>query len=400
MSKMPTYPAIPEHVVERRSISGSSILEEFWEPPQNAHSTSLRRSHINRDELAAYLRYFQEHRSMDNMPISPDTSQNSGSAARSAGCFDESEIDVALDLVVKLMFVISITHDPTSISAGTSRVDWEDGQSLEHFMQEMFPTYSAVDLPTTRIKTTKLRASYLEAYADIEISWTDHLCDHLSLSTSEHRKVLKVFGLPCLLEASYGIACKTAKIIHDEKVLAHQTIDDGTNLKFLEVLNMGASLERGYFPPTLLLETLMTFRILFPTHDAQWLRQRMRPKFRWPSFSTQHGSDLDERLAFPFEKEGAYKRPLINRRELYQRFPHWALRLDILYEEAEDPTPISWAGRWSERKKGARHSFWVTFGVFVVAIMFGVTTTLLGAVQLWVAFCDWRGGDGGRLCRR
>ena len=36
------------------------------------------------------------------------------------------------------------------------------------------------------------------------------------------------------------------------------------------------------------------------------------------------------------------------RRELFARYPHWAVRLHILYAEAEDPAPVTWFGRWAD----------------------------------------------------
>lgn len=92
-----------------------------------------------------------------------------------------------------------------------------------------------------------------------------------------------------------------------------------------------------------------------------------------------------------------YTRPLTTRRELFERYPHWAVRLHILYTEAEDPTPVSWFGRWAERRRAARHTFWLTFLAFVAAALFGILASILAVIQVWISYCQWK-GDGARFC--
>jgi hypothetical protein len=89
-----------------------------------------------------------------------------------------------------------------------------------------------------------------------------------------------------------------------------------------------------------------------------------------------------------------------SRREFFTRYPYWAVRLHNLYVEIEDPTPISSVGRWSELHKAARHMLWLTAVAFVVAILFGIVAAGLGAVQIWISYCDWQGEDVSRMCRK
>jgi hypothetical protein len=111
---------------------------------------------------------------------------------------------------------------------------------------------------------------------------------------------------------------------------------------------------------------------------------------------------LDKRLAAPFKShhgETLHDRPLTTRRELFARYPHWALRLHILYAEAEDPTPVSWFGKWAERRKAARHTFWLTFIGFMVAILFGIVASIFAALQIWLSYCQWQGENVSAVCR-
>jgi hypothetical protein len=93
-----------------------------------------------------------------------------------------------------------------------------------------------------------------------------------------------------------------------------------------------------------------------------------------------------------------YNRPLTTRTELFKRFPHWGVRLHILLEEAADPSPITRLGRWSERRKGPRHAFWVTVAAFLLAVVLGLLALGLAVMQFWVGLCDWQGDSTGKSC--
>jgi hypothetical protein len=156
----------------------------------------------------------------------------------------------------------------------------------------------------------------------------------------------------------------------------------------------------------LLYETLKTIELLIPVRDRNWLGKKLRKgrldgggRWNWP-WKKPTKKPLDQRLKAPFKFwyiENWDPRPLTNRRELFERYPYWAVRLHALYEEAEDPTPVSWIGRWSERRKAARHTFWLTYIAFVVALLFGIMGALLGTFQVWIAWCTW-GGNGSSAC--
>jgi hypothetical protein len=87
----------------------------------------------------------------------------------------------------------------------------------------------------------------------------------------------------------------------------------------------------------------MTLQLLFPPYDRKALKGKPIKKSRWlPSWLQflLNREKLDSCLLSAFVAEGHYQKPLTNRRELYERYPHWALRLHMLLEEVEDPTPL------------------------------------------------------------
>lgn len=153
----------------------------------------------------------------------------------------------------------------------------------------------------------------------------------------------------------------------------------------------------------------MTYRILFPTRDYLWLESLIESSAK-PSWSRlwkasdDDAARLDKRLSFAFQNHHGvreYDLPLTNVKDLFDRFPHWAIRLHQIYAEAEDPTPTSFLGRWSERRRGPRHTYWVTVLALVLASFFAFAALTLGGVQVWISYCQWQGpgGDAGFACR-
>ncbi|KAJ2979914.1 hypothetical protein NUW58_g7082 [Xylaria curta] len=102
------------------------------------------------------------------------------------------------------MLAVHVTHDPNSIEPGRSKIRWEDLETFESFVERAFPRNRA-NYDVTPVKPSKLRAIYFEAHAGIQLQWTEHLYDHLLLSTSENSNVLKVFQIPCMLEAALKV---------------------------------------------------------------------------------------------------------------------------------------------------------------------------------------------------
>jgi hypothetical protein len=140
---------------------------------------------------------------------------------------------------------------------------------------------------------------------------------------------------------------------------------------------------RGCLPPDLLIDTLSTYNLLFPSTDEAsqvMLRDAVKQDHAFAEgfsvFSRGHEGPRDARNPE-------------NMADLYQRFPHWAERLDVLWREIENPTPVTRIERWSERRKSARWAtWWVVLGL-LCALLFGLMATVLGALQVWISYCSW-----------
>lgn len=89
---------------------------------------------------------------------------------------------------------------------------------------------------------------------------------------------------------------------------------------------------------------------------------------------------------------------ITNSRQLFEKYPYWAPRLYAILEEVDNPTPLSWFGKWAERRRAARHTFRLTYLGIVIAVLFGMAATGLAAVSVWISYCDWQ-GDISWACR-
>ncbi|KAK1964886.1 hypothetical protein LY78DRAFT_542892, partial [Colletotrichum sublineola] len=235
---------------------------------------------------------------------------------------------------------------------------WKEDMNIQDLLNREFPTGHPGDHLSGRFKERLISLRNLVRHADIDIVWTKHLPDHLLLSYGEANKTLSIFDLPSLIEISYE-AC--------EKV--------GEGLMF---------------SAEFMLETLQTYRLLVPHRDFKWARRTFLSSV--PGSGTQrltpwkkaHQQASDPRLTeiFSFWHHDAdVGTRLTTYSQMFKRYPHWGLRIQSLMEEAEDPTPMTWIGRWAERRKGPRHAFWVTVVAFVVASLFGTIAMALGIVQ-------------------
>lgn len=131
---------------------------------------------------------------------------------------------------------------------------------------------------------------------------------------------------------------------------------------------------------------MKTYRLIFPAHDDIYLKKKVET------------ANKDRRLLAGFgihQEYGCVSPQLINRRQLLKRYPRWGLRLLLIHEESEDPTPTSWFERFSERKKSARHVFVLTYLALVLALILAIFTVALGIIQIWISYCDWKGDIGG-----
>ncbi|CZR41603.1 uncharacterized protein FPRO_11192 [Fusarium proliferatum ET1] len=289
----------------------------------------------------------------------------------------DSEIEEIIVATLRVMLAVNINLDSRTVFLATPGLNWGESQSLTSFLKETFPKHAYDDEPHTPFMVSRLRARYLEDHADVQLEWTHHLPDHLMLNIGSQTKTLRVFDLVSLLEITY-------------EVMKNEPWDTSVE----------DSLKRGCCTPAFLYETLQTIRLLFPPQDQQWLDRKIDFNSRWCRWRGNDVRLVDRRISAPLKchhGETVYERPLTTRRELFERYPHWAVRLHSLYAESEDPAPVSRPGRWAQRKRSPRHTFWLTFIALVAAALFGIVATIIGAVQVWISWCQWK-GQGSSIC--
>jgi hypothetical protein len=91
----------------------------------------------------------------------------------------------AIAVVVHLWLFISIE-------------DWDDKQTLEEYIQSLFQKTSGLSDVPSLLLTFNLDS--LRKIGGFQISWTERLEDHLSLSLDNERKELKIFHLSSFLD--------------------------------------------------------------------------------------------------------------------------------------------------------------------------------------------------------
>ncbi|KXX78180.1 hypothetical protein MMYC01_205489 [Madurella mycetomatis] len=271
----------------------------------------------------------------------------------------------ALAVAVQVMLALKLGV----MVEGGVRTLWKETQSLQEIVGELFPLCTPEDdISLIPIKKSKLRARYLHDYAHVKLVWTDDLSEHLKLRTDKVPRQLRIFQYVSLLEAAW-------RRTQDQEVLVEKRVMEG-----------------GYYDAGFLWETLMTYKLLFPFQDEQWLKAMI----------TRGGDDgpKDLRLVSPATMEipwslRAYELLPRGTKELYKLYPHWGLRLQIIFEEAEDPTPVTAMSMWFDRHKASRHAFGITVFAFTVTILFGLLSLGVGGAQIWIALCTWRPTDSG-----
>ena len=135
----------------------------------------------------------------------------------------------------------------------------------------------------------------------------------------------------------------------------------------------------GCLAASLLRETLATQEILFPPVEDDRSRLLLLREI------SKHGLNptLRESLSQSSDHEnpGDVQQPT-DIHSLYKRFPFWAGNLLNLRAEAEDPKPTGYFSKLGDRKKSPRFMYWCGVLALSVAIMFGIVSTMLGALQV------------------
>ena len=74
--------------------------------------------------------------------------------------------------------------------------------------------------------------------------------------------------------------------------------------------------------------------------------------------------------------------------DLFERFPYWGERLYKILKEVEDLTPMTWYEKWSYRRNSPRYTYRAGVIASGFALFFGITATILGALQVWISYCS------------
>lgn len=122
-------------------------------------------------------------------------------------------VDNSLSASIRALFGICLDPNPIADGLGavfgqsTSTTIWHSSTSLSDFIAGVFPKHDDIDgEPILPVRSSMLRARHLEKHAGVQIGWTNHLPDHLSLRTTKNSKTLRIFALPSLLEVAYESA--------------------------------------------------------------------------------------------------------------------------------------------------------------------------------------------------
>jgi hypothetical protein len=129
------------------------------------------------------------------------------SAARQNASFVAIDMDAALDLTVRLMFMIACRSQNAYNIVATMQIfrpRWKEQESLGQFVERVFPRCDVPDQGNQNviIRAHKLTAHYLKQYLNIQIQWTDHLSDHLVFQKGDSWKSLYIFGYPSVIEVA------------------------------------------------------------------------------------------------------------------------------------------------------------------------------------------------------
>ena len=143
-------------------------------------------------------------------------------------------------------------------------------------------------------------------------------------------------------------------------------------------------------------ETLRTLQLLFPEDDVK-SRQLLNKEISTKS--------LDPRLLTSFQfYHGFHEYPgdtslPEDMQDLFEHFPYWGERLYEVLKEVEDPIPMTWYEKWSDRRKSPRYTYWAGVIALGFALFFSITATILGALQVWISYCSWQGEAVGHSCK-
>ncbi|KAF4930372.1 hypothetical protein CGCVW01_v001011 [Colletotrichum viniferum] len=249
---------------------------------------------------------------------------------------------------------------------------WRNQETLAEFVERVYKP-SPESGSVQPIEINNVRAKVLRKRASIKIRSTNILSDHLYLHIGKRFKVLYIFSDRGFLEESLS------SLSVSNQTPTHSTTE---------------ALSRGYLPPLLIMETLATLNLLFPSVNDP---RSHRFSKRWVH---RHAPEEHRKSLLEPSRQWStlgYDDPPKRIRELYQRYPYWAPQLSQLLEEVIDPAPVNWWGTHVKRNLSEANMYKCAVAALMVAATSGTLATVLAAVQVWISYCDWK-KDGKPRC--
>ncbi|KAF0331796.1 hypothetical protein RB213_000779 [Colletotrichum asianum] len=272
-----------------------------------------------------------------------------------------------LDSTMQLMLMTTCKTD--GISLGSSNTfKWRNNETAAGFLDRVYARVPAGPAYEQLVNVRNLRAYALTRYAGVKIRATEKLSDHLYLIYGDDYKTLLVFSHRSFLE--YGLE----RLENDRDDLNHSTTE---------------ALTLGCLNPGLIVETLKTLDVLFPSIGDKRSREILK---KWVAENNLDGRLLDNPTIF------SNNQPPKDLQGLYEQYPYWGRHLARLLREADDPTPVTWWQKYTERGRSPRRMFECAMAALLVTAISAFIATALAAVQVWIAYCDWESAPSRSWC--
>ncbi|KAE9569095.1 hypothetical protein CGMCC3_g14841 [Colletotrichum fructicola] len=255
-----------------------------------------------------------------------------------------------------------MTATKTQLAFGGAFVtyQWKSDETIVDFLDRVYGRVLIGAVQYQPVNIRNLRASNLIRETSIKIQPTNKLSDHLHLMYGDDFKILLVFHHRAFLEYSLK------RLKNDSDNLSHSTLD---------------ALKCGCLHPQLLSETLRTLDLLFPPLGDKKSRKFLK---KWVS-----KENLDTRLLDHSASIFGFEQPPKDLHGLYEQYPYWGRQLSRLLREFDDPTPITWWQKYTERGRSPRRMYECAIVALFVTAFSALTATALAAVQVWISYCDW-----------
>ena len=208
------------------------VVDAIWGP-----TTTKIEGRDRLKSLRRYLKYCDEERSF-TLSRNPDTFDearldNLIQHVKANGQHSRREImarqtedlglltpGAAFDLVVRLALLTAcISASQETIGGDLFRPRWNESESLAGYIARVYPRTKQPPQDVRSLRIDKLSASYLTNYASLDLAWTHHLTDHLTLLKRHNKKTLYIFRHPAFLAVSLST------LAADSPALEHTTAE-------------------------------------------------------------------------------------------------------------------------------------------------------------------------------